>query len=106
MHEFVASARTLARDRGIRAMDIGKRLIDLQLPRPDGLFPADRARGADDRADRDREPRDARGLRRGPAGRSPTEDPEMLHDAPHTTPISRPDEVKAAKTPVLTWKPA
>ena len=33
------------------------------------------------------------------------EDPEMLHDAPHTTPISRPDEVKAAKTPVLAWKP-
>ena len=24
---------------------------------------------------------------------------------PHTTPISRPDEVKAAKTPVLKWKP-
>ena len=30
----------------------------------------------------------------------------MLHDAPHNTPISRPDEVKAAKTPVLSWKPA
>ena len=30
----------------------------------------------------------------------------FLHDAPHNTPISRPDEVKAAKTPVLVWKPA
>jgi glycine dehydrogenase subunit 2 len=31
------------------------------------------------------------------------EDPQLLHDAPQTTPISRPDEVKAAKTPVLKW---
>ena len=33
------------------------------------------------------------------------EDPEMLHDAPHTTPISRPDEVAAARNPILKWKP-
>jgi glycine dehydrogenase subunit 2 len=33
------------------------------------------------------------------------EDPEMLHDAPFTTPVSRLDEVKAAKTPVLRWAP-
>ena len=33
------------------------------------------------------------------------EDPQVLHDAPRTTPISRPDEVKAAKTPVLKWVP-
>src|SRR5947208_4688163 len=31
------------------------------------------------------------------------ESPEMLHDAPHTTPISRPDEVLAARQPVLRW---
>ncbi len=33
------------------------------------------------------------------------ETPEQLHDAPTTTPISRPDEVRAARQPVLTWKP-
>ena len=34
-----------------------------------------------------------------------TEEPlETLHDAPHTTPVSRPDEVRAARTPVLKWK--
>ena len=32
------------------------------------------------------------------------EDAGFLHDAPHTLPISRPDEVKAAKEPVLRWK--
>jgi glycine dehydrogenase subunit 2 len=33
------------------------------------------------------------------------EDPGLLHDAPHSTPISRPDEVAAAKTPILRWTP-
>ncbi len=28
---------------------------------------------------------------------------EMLHDAPHSTIISRPDEVQAAKKPRLRW---
>jgi len=32
------------------------------------------------------------------------EDAELLHHAPHTLEISRPDEVKAAKEPVLRWK--
>jgi len=33
------------------------------------------------------------------------EDADFLHDAPHALGISRPDEVKAAKEPVLRWKP-
>ena len=39
MHEFVASARGLARDRGVRAMDIGKRLIDYNFHAPTVYFP-------------------------------------------------------------------
>jgi glycine dehydrogenase subunit 2 len=31
------------------------------------------------------------------------EAPELLHDAPHSTPISRPDEARAARRPVLKW---
>ncbi|MBI1903508.1 MAG: hypothetical protein HYS13_20585 [Planctomycetia bacterium] len=31
------------------------------------------------------------------------ESAEFLHEAPHTTPISRPDEVAAARKPVLKW---
>ena len=35
-----------------------------------------------------------------------TDEPaDLLHDAPHSTPISRPDEVQAARHPKLTWKP-
>ena len=35
-----------------------------------------------------------------------TEDPEFLHQAPHTTPVSRPDDVQAARKPILKWEPA
>jgi glycine dehydrogenase subunit 2 len=34
------------------------------------------------------------------------EAPELLHEAPHTTSISRPDEVRAARQTVLRWKSA
>ena len=33
------------------------------------------------------------------------EDPETVRTAPHTHIISRPDEVKAAKEPILRWTP-
>jgi glycine dehydrogenase subunit 2 len=33
------------------------------------------------------------------------ESPELLHEAPHSTLISRPDEVRAARQPVMKWTP-
>ena len=32
------------------------------------------------------------------------DDPEAMHDAPHHMPIGRPDEVKAARHPILRWR--
>jgi glycine dehydrogenase subunit 2 len=34
------------------------------------------------------------------------ETPELVLEAPHTTRVSRLDEVAAARKPVLRWKPA
>ena len=31
------------------------------------------------------------------------ENPELLHDAPHDSPVRRLDQVKAARTPILKW---
>jgi glycine dehydrogenase subunit 2 len=105
MHEFVASARTLARDRGIRAMDIGKRLIDFNYHAPTVYFPliVPEALMIEPTETESRETLDsfAQALIQIAA-----EDPDFLHDAPHLTPVSRVDEVKAAKSPVLKWKPA
>jgi glycine dehydrogenase subunit 2 len=104
MHEFVASARTLAKERGIRAMDIAKRLIDFNFHAPTVYFPliVPEALMVEPTETESRETLEefAKALLEI-AG----EDPQILHDAPHSTPISRPDEVKAARTPVLSWKP-
>ena len=32
------------------------------------------------------------------------EDPELMHNAPHNAQIGRPDEVRAARKPVLRWE--
>ncbi len=102
MHEFVASARPIARERGIRAMDIAKRLIDFNFHSPTVYFPliVPEAMMIEPTETESRETIEAfASVLRSIA----QEDPAMLHDAPHSTPISRPDEVKAAKSPVLKW---
>jgi glycine dehydrogenase subunit 2 len=104
MHEFVASARTLKRQRGISAMDIAKRLLDFGYHAPTVYFPlvVPEAIMIEPTETESRETLDAfadallhiRG-----------EDPDFLHQAPHTLAVRRPDEVRAAKEPVLRWKP-
>ena len=34
------------------------------------------------------------------------ESPDLLHEAPHSTLISRPDEVRAARQPIMKWTAA
>ena len=105
MHEFVASARPIAKERGIRAMDIAKRLIDYNFHAPTVYFPliVPEAMMIEPTETESRETLEAFAtVLRAIA----QEDPHALHDAPHTTPISRPDEVTAAKTPILKWTPA
>lgn len=105
MHEFVASARGMARDRGVRAMDIGKRLIDYNIHAPTVYFPliVPEALMIEPTETESRETLEAFAkILRTIA----EEDPQTLHDAPVSTPINRPDEVKAAKSPILKWTPA
>ena len=104
MHEFVASARSLARERGIRAMDIAKRLIDFNFHAPTVYFPLI-VPEAIMIEPTETESRDTLETFADALRSIAQEDPHSLRDAPHTTPISRPDEVKATKTPVLKWKP-
>jgi glycine dehydrogenase subunit 2 len=37
--------------------------------------------------------------------REAKEDPQLLHDAPQTTPVRRPDEAKAARNLKVRWEP-
>ncbi len=86
-------------------MDIGKRLIDHNMHAPTVYFPliVPEALMVEPTETESRETLEAFA---GVLRRIAEEDPAMLHDAPLTTPISRPDEVKAAKEPVLRWRPS
>src|SRR5262249_37162224 len=99
MHEFVASARNLRRERKISAMDIAKRLLDLGYHAPTVYFPlvVPEAIMVEPTETESKETLDAFA---DALLRIKEEDPDLLHNAPHTLGISRPDEVKAAKEPI------
>jgi glycine dehydrogenase subunit 2 len=103
MHEFVASARALRRERRVSAMDVAKRLLDFGYHAPTVYFPlvVPEALMIEPTETESKETLDcfADALLR-----IRDEDASFLHDAPHTLGISRPDEVRAAKEPILRWK--
>lgn len=102
MHEFVASARSLVREKKVRAMDVAKRLLDYGYHAPTVYFPlvVPEALMMEPTETESRETLDAFA---DTLLKIKGEDPEMLRTAPHTHIVSRPDEVKAAKEPVLRW---
>ncbi|NQT15157.1 MAG: aminomethyl-transferring glycine dehydrogenase subunit GcvPB [Planctomycetes bacterium] len=103
MHEFVASASKLKQERGVTAMDVGKRLLDHGFHAPTIYFPLvlREAMMIEPAETESKATIDAF----AEALFRVTEEPaDLLADAPHTTPISRPDEVEAARKPVLRWE--
>lgn len=103
MHEFVATAKSLRREKRISAMDIAKRLLDFGYHAPTVYFPlvVPEALMIEPTETESKETLDAFA---DAMIRIKEEDGEFLHNAPHTLPISRPDEVKAAKEPILRWR--
>src|SRR5262249_38426654 len=103
MHEFVASAKNLGREKRISARDIGKRLLGFGYHAPTVYFPlvVPEALMIEPTETESKETLDAFA---DALVRIKGEDADYLLKAPHTLGISRPDEVKAAKEPVLRWK--
>ncbi|HVK09256.1 MAG TPA: aminomethyl-transferring glycine dehydrogenase subunit GcvPB [Gemmataceae bacterium] len=102
MHEFVASAKALRREKKISAMDVGKRLLDHGYHAPTVYFPlvVPEALMMEPTETESKETLDAFA---DVLLQIVQEDAAFLQKAPHTLTISRPDEVKAAKEPVLRW---
>jgi len=105
MHEFVLSAQRQAKN-GVTALDIAKNLLDKGIHPPTIYFPliVQEAMMI--------EPTETEGpetldnfieIMRDLAIKA-QENPESLKNAPKETYVSRLDEVKAARTPVLRWK--
>ena len=100
MHEFVASAAKLKAERDISAMDVAKRLLDYGFHAPTVYFPPI-VREALMIEPTETESKETLDAFADALLKIADEAPDFLHDAPHTTSVSRPDEVKAARQPLV-----
>ena len=98
MHEFVAQGK-VAGAPDIRALDIAKRLIDHGFHPPTNYFPliVPEALMIEPTETESRETLDGFIEAMKTIAREAVSDPALLHDAPHSSPVRRLDEVKAAK---------
>jgi glycine dehydrogenase subunit 2 len=105
MHEFVLDGRGL-REHGLKTLDLAKRLIDYGYHPPTIYFPliVPEAIMIEPTETESRETLDAFADALIAIAQEAREHPELLHDAPHETPVGRLDEVRAARQPDLRWR--
>jgi glycine dehydrogenase subunit 2 len=106
MHEVVFSDKVQAK-KGVRTMDIAKRLIDYGFHPYTTAFPLIvpgalmiEPTESEDKAEMDLFIDAMKSI-----AQEVEQDPQTVLDAPHTTRVSRLDETAAARKPVLRWKP-
>ncbi|HNW94707.1 MAG TPA: aminomethyl-transferring glycine dehydrogenase subunit GcvPB [Anaerolineaceae bacterium] len=102
MHEFVVEGHW-ADAPGIRAIDIAKRLIDYNFHPPTNYFPliVHEALMIEPTETESLETLDAFADAMLKIAAEARENPELLHEAPHNSPVGRCDEVRAAKQLIL-----
>jgi glycine dehydrogenase subunit 2 len=107
MHEVVFSDKIQAK-KGVKTMDIAKRLIDYGFHPYTTAFPliVPGALMIEPTESESKEEMDLFIDAMKSIAEEVEEDPEMVLAAPHTTRVSRLDEVAAARKPVLRWKPS
>jgi len=105
-HEFVISAKWQKEKYGVKALDIAKRLIDFGFHPPTIYFPLIVEEAlmiepteTESKATLDRFIEVMIGI-----AKECETDPEKVKGAPTTTVISRPDETRAARSPILKWE--
>ncbi len=106
-HEFVLSAAKLHQETGVRAVDIAKRLMDYGFHPPTVYFPliVPEALMIEPTETESKETLDAFASAIEKIVEEARTDPELVRTAPHTMPVRRPDEVRAARQPDLAHLP-
>jgi glycine dehydrogenase subunit 2 len=101
-HEFVVSGRRLKQERGVRTMDVAKRLLDYGIHSPTVYFPhiVEEAMMIEPTESDSKEELDQLVEALLTIAK---EDPEVVKGAPHHLSVQRVDEVAAARKPVLRW---
>lgn len=107
MHEFVMDLTDYKEKYGVSALDLAKRLLDYGVHPPTMYFPliVHEALMLEPTETETLETLDEAAEIFAKIAEEARTNPELLKGAPHTTPIGRPDETTAARSPVVTWKP-
>ena len=105
MHEFVISLDKIKRQKGVGALDVAKCLLDYGMHPPTMYFPliVPEALMVEPTETENRETLDDAAKAFGQIHKMIQDNPDSLHDCPTTTPIGRPDEVGAARNPIVRY---
>ncbi|NLG28649.1 MAG: aminomethyl-transferring glycine dehydrogenase subunit GcvPB [Chloroflexi bacterium] len=105
MHEFVVMAKLDGAD-SVRALDVSKRLIDYGYHPPTNYFPliVPEALMIEPTETESRQTLDAFAQALIDIAREARDQPELLHAAPVKSPVGRLDEVRAARSLILSWQ--
>ncbi len=106
MHEFVMSLEKMKHETGVSAMDIAKSLLDYGIHPPTMYFPliVEEALMVEPTETESRETLDEAIAVFREIWQKAKTDPASLHEAPVRTGIGRPDEVGAARHPILRYE--
>jgi glycine dehydrogenase subunit 2 len=104
-HEFIVTLKRQKEELGVTAMDFAKRLLDYNMHAPTTYFPllVPECLLIEPTETETREELDAFVDAMVSILKEAETDPELLHEAPHTQPVRRLDEVRAAKQLDLAW---
>ena len=106
MHEFVLDLSRFKKETGVSALDVAKSLIDNGMHPPTMYFPliVHEALMLEPTETESRETLDWAAEVFRSLYELGYKDSEYMHNAPHNAQIARPDEVRAARTPILRYK--
>ncbi len=107
-HEFILTLKKLKETKGVIAMDVAKRLLDKGFHAPTTYFPllVPECFLIEPTETEAKEELDRFVAALAEILREIDGNPELVKTAPHTTPVRRLDDVRAAREPDLTWTPA
>ena len=105
-HEFIVTLKALKDETGVSAMDVAKRLLDKGFHAPTTYFPllVPECLLVEPTETESKQTLDAFVAAMSEIMHEARNNPEVVKSAPHSTPVRRLDDVKAARELDLTWK--
>jgi glycine dehydrogenase subunit 2 len=106
-HEFIVTLKRQAREYNVTAMDFAKRLLDYGFHAPTTYFPllVPECLLIEPTETESKDMLDAFVAAMSQIQKEAEQEPERVKGAPHTMPVRRLDDVRAARQLDLTWKP-